>query len=400
MALSRIQTAEIVDNAVTTGKVDDATVIGTDIVDGTIVDSMIASGAAIAHTKCAVGTVAGLNVGTGANQILQLNGSGVLPVLDGTQLTGIVSDFTPLENQLSRLGLHIGAVEQLAKYNMIDQVIDDYEDATGVTAYNAVAAVPAAAALADHSSSGRTVTATGGAAVSTAQTKVGTHSILFDGSNDYLAIPASTDFDFAGDFTFECWVYFDGTPGELMNIDNGVGGGPNDFRVFISGTGLKITCQDLSTDHYLNSTHNVPTNTWTHLAAVRSGSTITGYKNGVAMNSPKTGVSGSVAGTVAMRVGHGDNYYGGYMDEIRLSNSARYTSGFTPATTEFVPDSNTLLLLHGNAVSAVPQAYTIDGTAQATQTLTEGYTYKFDTSDSTNTGHHFKFATAADANLK
>ena len=90
MALSRIQTAEIVDNAITTAKVDDATVIGTDIVDGTIVDSMVASGAAIAHTKCAVGTVASLNVGTGANQILQLNGSGVLPVLDGSNLTGIV----------------------------------------------------------------------------------------------------------------------------------------------------------------------------------------------------------------------------------------------------------------------------------------------------------------------
>ena len=141
MALSRIQTAEIADNAITTAKVDDATVIGTDIVDGTITNAMVASGAAIAHTKCAVGPVASLNVGTGANQILQLNGSGVLPVLDGTALTGIVSDFTPLENQLARLGLHLGAVEQLAKFNMIDQVIDDYEDATGITANNATSDV-------------------------------------------------------------------------------------------------------------------------------------------------------------------------------------------------------------------------------------------------------------------
>ena len=163
MALSRIQTAEIADNAITTAKVDDATVIATDIVDGTIVDSMVASGAAIAHTKCDLGTVAGLDVGTGANQIVQmdstpklpaLNGSaltnltaanltGALPVLDGTALTGIVTDFTPLENQMTRLALHIGAVEQLAKYNMIDQVIDDYEDATGIVAENSVAAVPA-----------------------------------------------------------------------------------------------------------------------------------------------------------------------------------------------------------------------------------------------------------------
>ena len=38
-----------------------------------------------------------------------------------------------------------------------------------------------------------------------------------------------------------------------------------------------------------------------------------------------------------------------------------------------------------------------DGTSQATLTLTEGYTYKFDTSDATLSGHTFSFATAADA---
>ena len=207
MALSRIQTAEIVDNAVTTGKVDDATVIGTDIVDGTIVDSMVASGAAIAHTKCAVGSVAALSVGTGANQILQLDGSGNLPVLDGTQLTGIVTDFTPIENQLARLGLHLGAVEQLAKYHMIDQVIDDYEDATGVTAENSAAAVAAVSALGDASSTGHTVTVVSGVAASTAQTKFGTHSILFDGDNDYLTVPTHADWNFGtADFTIEYWI--------------------------------------------------------------------------------------------------------------------------------------------------------------------------------------------------
>ena len=229
MALSRIQTAEIADNAVTTVKVDDATVIGTDIVDGTITNTMVAAGAAIAHTKCAVGPVASLNVGTGANQILQLNGSGVLPALDGTKLTGIASDFTPITNSMARLGLHLGAVEQLAKFNMIDQVIDDYEDATGVVADNSVAAV---VALADHSSSGRIVTAVNGAAISTTQKQFGTHGIFFDGSNDHLTIPASTDFNFACDFTFECWVYWDGTSGEIINIAAGGGGGSRDFRLF------------------------------------------------------------------------------------------------------------------------------------------------------------------------
>ena len=95
MALTRIPSIQITDNAVTTAKIDDATVIETDIVDGTITNTMVDASAAIAHTKLAVGTAAPLNVGTSANQILQLNGSGVLPALDGTQLTGIQTDFSP-----------------------------------------------------------------------------------------------------------------------------------------------------------------------------------------------------------------------------------------------------------------------------------------------------------------
>jgi hypothetical protein len=169
---------------------------------------MIASGAAIAHTKCAVGSVAGLNVGTGANQILQLDGSGNLPVLDGTQLTGIVSDFNPLENQMARLGLHIGAVEQLAKYNMIDQVIDDYEDATGIDAYNGVAEIPAVGAFQDHASTGHTITAIGTATISTTQKKFGTHSLYFPSNSNYFSIADHADWDWGtGDFTWEMWIY-------------------------------------------------------------------------------------------------------------------------------------------------------------------------------------------------
>ena len=43
----------------------------------------------------------------------------------------------------------------------------------------------------------------------------------------------------------------------------------------------------------------------------------------------------------------GNNYsINGHMDEIRISNIARYTANFTPSTTPFQNDSNTLLLLH------------------------------------------------------
>ena len=162
MALSRIKTADISDNAITTAKVADNTVIDTAIVDGTITNAMVDASAAIAHTKISgLGNVATLTAGTAANNVVQLDGTpklpalnasavtnltsgnltGSLPALNGSNLTGITSDFNPLERQLARLALHIGAVEQLTKFSMIDQCVDNYEDASGITAYNAVDAI-------------------------------------------------------------------------------------------------------------------------------------------------------------------------------------------------------------------------------------------------------------------
>jgi hypothetical protein len=39
------------------------------------------------------------------------------------------------------------------------------------------------------------------------------------------------------------------------------------------------------------------------------------------------------------------------MDEIRVSNIARYTGNFTPSTTEFSGDVNTFLLIHSNTTN-------------------------------------------------
>jgi hypothetical protein len=46
------------------------------------------------------------------------------------------------------------------------------------------------------------------------------------------------------------------------------------------------------------------------------------------------------------RNAYGNRYFTGYMDEIRISDTARYTTTFTPSTTAFTADSNTKLLIH------------------------------------------------------
>ena len=63
-------------------------------------------------------------------------------------------------------------------------------------------------------------------------------------------------------------------------------------------------------------------------------------------------------------------YFNGYIDEYRISDTARYTTGFAPSTTQFSSDANTLLLIHG-------------GEAIASGTTGSGATFV----DSGNTGH-------------
>jgi hypothetical protein len=197
------------------------------------------------------------------------------------------------------------------------------------------------------------LTAVGGVQHSTTQEKFGATSIKFDGSGDWITTPAHTEFNFSGDFTIECWLYWDGTSGEILNFDAGGGGGSRDLRLFFEGVKLKWVSQDIGGNGFLESSNTIPTNTWTHIAVVRSGNTLTGYNEGVVMNTPIT-VSGSLSGTSTVHIGGpGDNHYAGYMDEIRLSNSARYTSAFNGSVPNaiFTADANTILLIHSDSTN-------------------------------------------------
>lgn len=103
-------------------------------------------------------------------------------------------------------------------------------------------------------------------------------------------------------------------------------------------------------------------NTWYHIAWTRtwaSGSdpTYTLYINGTTQGS-FTG-SYTYQGTTPFGTlttpyigggnGSGGFYFNGYMQELRISNISRYSGNFTPTTTPFVNDANTVLLIHGTS---------------------------------------------------
>lgn len=211
----------------------------------------------------------------------------------------------------------------------------------------------------------KTLSANGDTEVDTAVAKFGSGSVKFtcsgatNGTTDTLVTNTSDDFIFAGDLTWECWVYM---------IDNGT----NDTYTFLSNRGgfttnnLYIAARQLDNKwQWGNSTMgaNVPTNTWSyntwyHVALVRNG-TGTGnfafYVNGTQLQTDTdTNTLGgggqnfiSMGGIDAATDNFGLN---GHMDEVRISTTARYTSSFTAPTSSFTNDGDTVLLVHCDGV--------------------------------------------------
>lgn len=172
----------------------------------------------------------------------------------------------------------------------------------------------------------------GNPTISSAQSKFGGSSAFFNGSS-YISFPASNDFNFGtGDFTIECWVYWDGTydnSGRIIYATGGAGS-TDQFGIFTLPTGV----------FFAGITSNTlpPVNQWCHIAATRSSGTIRLFLNG---NIIASGTNSSLIGSssVLPRIGYRvDNfhYFSGYLDEFRLTKGiSRYNADFTPSAVAF-----------------------------------------------------------------
>ena len=179
----------------------------------------------------------------------------------------------------------------------------------------------------DQSNSAHTMVAAGLMKYSTAQAPTGmTSSGLATNTGDSVASVASTDFSFAGDFTWECFAYHTShaTNQTLINI------GVSDQFVWYIDTAAKVNYFDGSNN--VLGANTMPDSTWTHLALVRSGTTLTSYIGGTAGNAPIT-VASTIGGNLALTLFYdlGSAEWTGNMASIRITKGvARYTADFTP----------------------------------------------------------------------
>jgi hypothetical protein len=241
------------------------------------------------------------------------------------------------------------------------------------------------------------MTPNGSAQTRTAQSVFGGSSGYFDGTSAYLTAQPSDDWNFyAGDFTLELFVYFNGGVASQLEIPT--------FFSFWGPTSVNLgwqVCYDVNwtaatgssndtvpgTMYFIFSTTGsdevVPAvswtpaaNVWHHLAVVRHGSDFLYFANGTLLGSIGLGgdggvpdwtrtdpasnaglwfTDGGVAGNAAIHatttstfaIGAGvgnpgsanpQSFFNGYIDEARITKGvARYTANFTPPTGPF-PD--------------------------------------------------------------
>ena len=218
--------------------------------------------------------------------------------------------------------------------------------------------------VASNTRTARTLTAVGNAQVSTAQSVFGGASALFDGTGDSLSISPFALTDRSSNFTLEARVRLSTLPsnntfrmiyGEIQTY-YAYASIANRGGVYTSNIVVRAPDGVSFREEYMTIS-SIAANTWYHWAIEKDGATLNHYWNGT-----KLTTANFTQGTMAASYGFNNldvigrwnadtNNWNGNLDEMRVSNIARYGANFTVPTAPFVNDANTVLLLHMNGTN-------------------------------------------------
>ena len=192
----------------------------------------------------------------------------------------------------------------------------------------------------------------GTAKTSTAQKKFGTASLLLDGNSDYVSFAdadAGSMFNFgATKWTIEGWFYQENDAGSSSSSHSIISHWDNQnsdkgfiFRITDS-SGQKLQwlhTTDGSTNVIYTDSRTISNDTWYHFALVKNDN-LTLYLNGTGavLNSSTFTIASTTIQTLIGSVhesGSPSQYFDGYIDDLRVSHMARYTSNFTAPTKAF-----------------------------------------------------------------
>lgn len=208
--------------------------------------------------------------------------------------------------------------------------------------------------------------------------KYGT-SVKFDGTGDYIKVsPENTgDFTFASGeaFTIEFWFNYQNDTGSasagLMSNKQG-GGDANNFFILFRNFDTKIQLYATAQVNTAVASGAISTNTWTHVALVRDTSNNVGFFVNGSRTQSYSGVTNTIGSSSQEAMGIGGfpdgalpfNQGGnGWIDDIRVSNTARYDPTATSLTLpdQHVNDADTKFLIAANSISGNTEIFDDNG---------------------------------------
>lgn len=150
-------------------------------------------------------------------------------------------------------------------------------------------------------------------------------ALSFDGANDMVSVADSASLDLTAGMTLEAWVY----PTALADWHTVVMKETNGELVYALYASENVSIPSVyvrigNSSRRLAGTSALPLNTWTHLAATYTGSTLRLYVNGTQVASQAR--TGSIAtSNQPVRIGGNavwGEYFNGSIDEVRIYNRA------------------------------------------------------------------------------
>ena len=194
----------------------------------------------------------------------------------------------------------------------------------------------------DSSLTPKTVTVYGNTVIDRARSKLGVASAYFDGTEDYLSIPDSEDWNFgSGDFTIDGWVNVADT-NSFSSIFQQYVADNNEFKLAVTHIGGGVYALHFGINSgetfSIYDTNSFGTG-WHHAAVVRNGNTFTIYRDGVSVASAS--YSGAMPNLnsspwIGRLLSNVDYWTNGYLDELCVSKGiARWTSDFTPPASQY-----------------------------------------------------------------
>lgn len=185
------------------------------------------------------------------------------------------------------------------------------------------------------------------------------NSILFDASDQqYLTISNADDrFNATADFTYEIWVKFTSKGFNGQRLAPFFGGQQHDYAALLDNRiGMRLNSNSVcSGDRTFGSTSTIGTDTWYHIAYVRSGSVVSLYLDGTLLGTTECAQEdGSVKGVWMINANTinigaifwNTSYLDGYIGGMRyVVGSALYSGDFTPQL-RWEKTNETILLMN------------------------------------------------------